>query len=313
MNIFISYSRKDRELLENVVSQIQTIYSNDRVWYDKAIQGGDDWWNRILREIRQCSIFIYFISQDSIESEYCQKELRDALKQDKAILPVLIRDITPKYPGDIGSDLASELEKIQLIDLTNGLDNSQTMNSLWKTINFLQQNSHKTQRIVLSRVERWILSNQFAILAEVKSDAADTYLTMQEIVENGYEWEYGNITEYIYDDRFTMRRDESLEVIYILDMFRTLGLAYDDLEDKSGIQRHKVQFSGFDGNNETKFMAYTRFLVERQNKFEEVIHNKKYNSHSPMLIRYRRMLEAWENSSDKYNLSKEDLIRITTT
>lgn len=312
MNFFVSYSRKDTAVLENLVAQIQTIYLNDRVWYDKGIEGGNDWWQRILKEIRQCSIFIYLISQDSIESEYCEKELRDALQQDKTILPVLISAITPKYPGSIASDLASKLETIQFIDLSSGLDSSYTMNSLWKTINFLQRNSHRVQNIQLSRTERWMLWNQFEILAQVKPDEADTYLTMKEIVENGYEWEYGNITEYIYDDRYTMRHDESLEVINILDMFSFLGYGYADLEDRSGINPVKIKFSGFDGNNETKYMAYTYFLIERQKKFENLRNSNGYNSHTPMLSRYRRMVEAWQDSSNKYDLSKEDLIRITS-
>ena len=35
------------------------------------------------------------------------------------------------------------------------------------------------------------------------------------------------------------------------------------------------------------------------------------NSHVPMLEAYRRMLRMWMTCSDRHNLSKEDVIRIT--
>lgn len=312
MKLFISYSRRDESLLKELVPQLELVYPHDKIWYDTDIQGGADWWQTILSDIRNCSLFVFLMSDSSSSSDYCQQELEEAVKQDKAILPVLIAKLSIPYPEGLPKTLADALQTIQYVDLSDGLRNPTSIPRLWAAINQMNQSSHKAQRILLSRHDRWILSNQFEILAALYPDQEDTYRDMAEIVSSGYEWDYEAITEYIYDDRFTMRRDQCLEVVNILDMFSVIKSTYEGLADKTGIESWQVEFFGFDGNSETTYMAYTRFLVKRQGKFEWLFDDSqpRFNSHMPTLERYRAMLEAWKNCGGKYNLTKADLLRI---
>ena len=165
----------------------------------------------------------------------------------------------------------------------------------------------------LSRVERWILSNQYRILEALHPDDADYYANAREAIENGYELHYRSISQYIYDD--VMTDEECEEVIDILSMFRALRRTYEALPDKSGIAEQRVTFVGFDGNDkvEGRYLSYARYFCNQEGgRFTEIGRGDDFNSHWPALETYRRMLQAWNVSPDKYNLSQEDIIRITS-
>jgi uncharacterized protein YfbU (UPF0304 family) len=134
---------------------------------------------------------------------------------------------------------------------------------------------------------------------------------MRTVVERGYELDYDSISHFIYDEDSIMSSEECLEVIDILDMFRCLKYAYDELRDKSGIDEVWVNFGGFDGNRETKQLGYARFLLEDEENFPNLGRDVR-NSHMPILDIYRQMLAEWKRSSNKCNLTKGDIIRITS-
>lgn len=162
----------------------------------------------------------------------------------------------------------------------------------------------------LSRTERWILANQFAILE--KLDPGQGYENLREILEAGYEAQYEWIAEHIRPDGDTMTQADCEEVLDILDMFTFLKYGYRDLADKSGIQVHWVNFPGFSGNDEAKYLGFTLFLIDRQKKFQDLDRRDNFNSHGPFLMIYRQMLKEWKKSADRYKLTKDDIIRITS-
>ncbi len=163
----------------------------------------------------------------------------------------------------------------------------------------------------LTRVERWILSNQFRILEALYPDEAEELAYRRRALENGYELEYTWISEQIYDDRHVMTEEECKEVIEILDMFSFIKRTYDELADKSGIEEFRVRFAGFDGNYETRQLGYAHHFLERGDRFKEIDRRADLNSHCPVLEPYRHMLAEWNKSKDKYHLTKDDLLRIT--
>ena len=183
-DIFISYSRSDRLTLDQLLPQIHNAFPNHIVWFDEKIPGGDDWWQRILEEISKCLLFLHLISDEAVESEHCQNELRHALDLNKPVVPVLIRRLRTDYldddyTGSLLDDLIDELKKKQRIDLSGGLDGHST-SKLWGTMTqiLFASPTPSDRHITLSRKERWILSNQFAILAKLYPEDADSYDNM---------------------------------------------------------------------------------------------------------------------------------------
>jgi len=165
----------------------------------------------------------------------------------------------------------------------------------------------------LTKVERWILSNQYRILEKLYPQEAKSLQRIQEILENGYEQDYDLITRYIYDGDDTMSESECNEVLEILSMFDELAYGYKHLsaKDKKKISKTEITFSGFDGNDSTelKYLAYARFL----NKGDGKSFSKDtglFNSHCLMLDVYRRMLADWKKSEHKNQLKKDDIKRI---
>lgn len=148
----------------------------------------------------------------------------------------------------------------------------------------------------LTRIERLLLFNQYRILEVLVPDLTDTYRMYQEILENGFEFEYDEILNNIYKE--TLSEESSKEIINVLVMYQALR--------RSGLPEEETTFEGYDGNNETDFMSYVDFLYLDQGKFRDVIPGRdRINSHSPMKAVYRRMLAKWREFGEDRVLTKE--------
>jgi uncharacterized protein YfbU (UPF0304 family) len=113
------------------------------------------------------------------------------------------------------------------------------------------------------------------------------------------------------------------EVVDVLDMWSFLersyeGLSHDDRErvkaEAKPFGAH-VRFEGFDGNHETRQMSIAHFLVEHLGRFES-FKGRDFNSHSPAIEAYRRMLAVFLpiRSSlaqrEAYDLTAAEMIQI---
>jgi len=166
----------------------------------------------------------------------------------------------------------------------------------------------------LSRTERWILSNQYRILEALYPDEAESLRESREALEHGYELDYKLACEHVYSDEDVMTEEECEEVVDILEMFSALKRAYQSLKDKSGIQDWSIKFAGFDGNNETKQMAYARYFCRSGGgRYTELDRGDDFNSHMPVLGRYREMFAKWKEMGEKREMTNEDIVRVTTT
>jgi uncharacterized protein len=166
----------------------------------------------------------------------------------------------------------------------------------------------------LSRVERWILANQYLIMEKVEPDEAAYYAKAREAIQDGYEFEYDQLAQGILDEPHTMSDAECREVIDILAMFSALRDSYDALTDKSGIDEGLIKFIGFSGNDETKQMGYANYFCNSRNAFQNLDRTHDFNSHMPLLPYYRKMLVEWKKEGNLRpdNLSKEAIGRITS-
>lgn len=165
----------------------------------------------------------------------------------------------------------------------------------------------------LSRVERWILSNQYKILEKLYPDEADYCAEVREVIDSGYELEYAWAIDYIYPDEQCLSTDQCREVLQILSMYRDLKRAYEALDDKSGINAYWIEFPGFDGNEESHLLGYCRHVCRKgSGKYEELNRGRDdFNSHAALLGGYRRMLRLWEPLSRSGGLlNKSEIIAI---
>lgn len=133
--MFISYSRANRVFVEELVPLLTEVFSDHEIWFDKQISGGEDWWQRILEEITRCDVFIYLMSNDSLASEYCQAEFREALRLQKLCLPVIVQ---PKTEISTAPEtLEREIRRREWVDMSGGFRDYQGNARLYAAINRL--------------------------------------------------------------------------------------------------------------------------------------------------------------------------------
>jgi hypothetical protein len=163
----------------------------------------------------------------------------------------------------------------------------------------------------LTRVERAILANQYRIFEFLDPKQSDSYKWVREVLECGYELEYEQIFQEVYDDDNALTKEECSEVVNIMAMFEALNRSYDTLKDKSGIEKALIDFTGFDGNNESKQMAFARFFCTAGSpRFQGLCKGDGFNSHMETLSRYRPMLVEWKRLKKSYQLTKEQIKQI---
>jgi len=90
-DIFISYSRRDKEFAEKLVKSLE---ANGRdVWIDfEDIPFAAEWWEEICSGIDASEATVFIISADALESKVCGLEVNYAIKNNKRLIPILYRE-----------------------------------------------------------------------------------------------------------------------------------------------------------------------------------------------------------------------------
>ena len=101
-SVFVSYSRKDRDAVAAMATALRT--AGEDVWVDlDDIVPSAIWMDEIKSAIANADSVVFALSPDSVASEVCGIELKDAVDLSKRIVPVVIRE-TPdaKVPAALG-------------------------------------------------------------------------------------------------------------------------------------------------------------------------------------------------------------------
>ncbi|MEB3169568.1 MAG: toll/interleukin-1 receptor domain-containing protein [Synechococcaceae cyanobacterium] len=128
MSIFLSYSRRDSELVNRLYDDLRARGAD--VWMDRnAIEAGSLWRTSIVEGIQNCRVFLLVVSAASQKSKNVAKEVSLAESNGKPILPLKV-DTSP-----IELDFSYSLAGIQFIDMSQkGYDHS-----FLELVNVIQQ------------------------------------------------------------------------------------------------------------------------------------------------------------------------------
>jgi hypothetical protein len=103
-DVFISYSRKDVAIARLLHESLQKC--KIETWIDwERIPVGQKWWQEICQAIENSNVFMFIISQESIESQVCSNEISKAILHNKRIIPVLVDDVSIENVKKINPDL----------------------------------------------------------------------------------------------------------------------------------------------------------------------------------------------------------------
>ena len=123
--VFVSYSRKDGDFARKLNQMLQD--RGKTTWFDQeSIATGEDFQKEIEKGILQSDNFLFVITPDSIDSPFCEDEVKYAASLGKRFVTILHR------PIDV-DDLPKELAQVQWLDFQSmGLEKG--FNALIETL-----------------------------------------------------------------------------------------------------------------------------------------------------------------------------------
>ena len=90
LRVFISYDRGNVKSVKMLAEELEAL--GHQVWFDQDLTGGHRWWDSILAQIRECGLFVFALTPESLESHACRKELDYAKRLNREILPILMSE-----------------------------------------------------------------------------------------------------------------------------------------------------------------------------------------------------------------------------
>lgn len=95
---FVSYARKDVEIVQHVIHQLE--HRDIHVWIDtRELQAGANWRKAITDALENASGLIIFLSSASLESKFVYSELWFARNRGARIFPILLENVA--LPHDL--------------------------------------------------------------------------------------------------------------------------------------------------------------------------------------------------------------------
>jgi TolB-like protein len=92
---FVCHAHADSE----VFAEIRWLQSAGiNVWYDRGVTAGSEWSDVLAQRILGCDWFLYFITQRSVDSEHCRRELNFAQEENKKVIAIHL-EVTDVPPG----------------------------------------------------------------------------------------------------------------------------------------------------------------------------------------------------------------------
>ncbi len=129
MIVFISYSSKNGTLVNQLAKLLADAGYDVR--YDQQLETGQQWWDEILRNIRECAVFIYALSPEYLDSYPCELEHEYAEALRRYLLPVMVRRVDFQQ-------VPSEIALSQVLDFTD-LNSREPFTKLVRALNHLAQ------------------------------------------------------------------------------------------------------------------------------------------------------------------------------
>ena len=126
-DVFISYSRKDIKEVKKFCDLLSK--ANISYWFDtEGIENGTDFKTIIVDAIEKSTLFLFFSSANSNQSQWTAKEIGIAVERHKHIIPIKLDD--SKYAKAVEFDLIN----LDFVDFSHKFSREKSINKLITTI-----------------------------------------------------------------------------------------------------------------------------------------------------------------------------------
>ena len=132
--VFVCYAHEDSDVVYPELSWLHEQGVN--LWYDEGISAGRNWRAAIGDSLLGASHVVFYISEHSLASDHCDREINLALDEGKDILPVYLQDV------ELTSDLKVGLNRIQALQCDDSPDYRQRLVSALGQSNSIAHGNH---------------------------------------------------------------------------------------------------------------------------------------------------------------------------
>ena len=124
-DIFISYSRKDFDEVNQIVEMLKSRIPTLSCWFDiTGIESGDEFEDKIIAAIKNSSYVLFALSDNSNNSKYARKEVTYAQNIKTRVIPLLLKD------SELKEWFLFNFGNIDCIDSTNSLQMEKLIKNL---------------------------------------------------------------------------------------------------------------------------------------------------------------------------------------
>ena len=95
--VFVCYAHSNAEVV--YADLVELDQKGINIWYDEGIPAGSSWRAEIAAAIKGADKLLYFISEASLHSTHCLREVDYALSHDVEIIPIYLEDVS--LPGEL--------------------------------------------------------------------------------------------------------------------------------------------------------------------------------------------------------------------
>lgn len=102
--IFVSYAHKDSREVFDLIEKLSA--RGYRIWYDEGIEPGSEWPENIANHLLRADMVMAMITNDSMDSVNCRREINYALSKNKPFLAVVLEKT--EIPAGMELQLSSQ-------------------------------------------------------------------------------------------------------------------------------------------------------------------------------------------------------------
>lgn len=163
--IFVSYCHKDKAHVFPIIEQLAR--DGHRIWYDEGIDPGTEWPEIIARHLSGCSLCIAFISQNSLNSHNCRREINFALLKKKTFISIIIEPVQMSLGMEMQLSSAQSIFKYKLPTQSEFFDKLYSAQDLAKCC------GSRDDSIVVSKYEDYL--QPYSIVDKVREPFSDKW------------------------------------------------------------------------------------------------------------------------------------------
>ena len=174
---FISYSRLDTNFIEDFLHPLQ----NERIrfWFDRGINPGEQWMEVIADHIKKCSLFLLFMTKNSISSINVRRELTYAQSNNKKMIVVVFDDV------DLTEGMKMQFSVEQIVkkhsnltaqqlakDLLSNLSNEQKKKSEFEFSKYVVEQAYSVSKsgMYSDNEDGYFFNDKYAVIIDGATD-----------------------------------------------------------------------------------------------------------------------------------------------